>query len=81
MTVKKQVALPVLITAIMTGISYKTSAEMAKMLGAFPSYTENKEDMLRVMRNHRAAAYDADAYEGLRLNHWALMQNIALIIY
>ena len=54
------------ITAIMTGISYKTSAEMASFLGAFPRYEENKQHMLRVMRNHRAAAYDAsDAYEGL----------------
>ena len=53
------------ITAIMTGIAYKTSAEMAKTLGAFPRYEENKENMLRVMRNHRLAAYDADAYEGL----------------
>jgi ribonucleoside-diphosphate reductase alpha chain len=53
------------ITAIMTGIAYKTSAEMAKSLGAFPRYEENKEHMLRVMRNHRLAAYDADEYEGL----------------
>jgi ribonucleoside-diphosphate reductase alpha chain len=53
------------ITAIMTGIAYKTSAEMAKTLGAFPRYEENKENMLRVMRNHRLAAYDADSYEGL----------------
>jgi ribonucleoside-diphosphate reductase alpha chain len=54
------------ITAIMTGISYKTSAELASVLGAFPKFAENREDMLRVMRNHRAAAYDAsDAYEGL----------------
>ena len=54
------------ITAIMTGIAYKTSAEMASFLGAFPRYAENKADMLRVMRNHRAAAYDAsEAYEGL----------------
>jgi ribonucleoside-diphosphate reductase alpha chain len=53
------------ITAIMTGIAYKTSAEMAGVLGAFPRYEENKEHMLRVMRNHRLAAYDADVYEGL----------------
>jgi len=51
------------ITAIMTGVSYKTSAELASFLGAFDKYEENKEHMLRVMRNHRAAAYDAaDAY-------------------
>ena len=53
------------ITAIMTGVAYKTSAEMAQVLGAFPRYEENKEHMLRVMHNHRLAAYDADVYEGL----------------
>ncbi|WP_439100198.1 vitamin B12-dependent ribonucleotide reductase [Danxiaibacter flavus] len=54
------------ISAVMTGVAYKTSAEMAEILGAFSKYEENKEDMLRVMRNHRAAAYDAsEAYEGL----------------
>ncbi len=55
------------ITAIMTGIAYKTSAEMAEVLGAFPRYEENKAHMMRVMRNHRLAAYDADEYEGLSL--------------
>lgn len=55
------------ITAIMTGVSYKTSAEMAAVLGAFPRYEENKEHMLRVMRNHRLAAYDADSYESLSI--------------
>src|SRR6187399_2193464 len=55
------------LTAIMTGISYKTSAEMAQVLGTFPRYEENREEMLRVMRNHRLAAYDADKYEGLSL--------------
>jgi ribonucleoside-diphosphate reductase alpha chain len=53
------------LTAIMTGISYKTSAEMAAHLGTFPRYEENKQHMLRVMRNHRLAAYDADSYESL----------------
>jgi ribonucleoside-diphosphate reductase alpha chain len=54
------------ITAIMTGVAYATSAEMASFLGAFDKYKENKTHMLRVMRNHRAAAYDAqDAYEGI----------------
>jgi ribonucleoside-diphosphate reductase alpha chain len=55
------------LTAIMTGISYKTSAEMASVLGAFPRYEENREHMMRVMRNHRLAAYDADEYEQLSL--------------
>jgi len=56
------------ITAIMTGIAYKTSAEMASFLGTFSKYPENKKHMLKVMHNHRAAAYDAtDAYEGLEI--------------
>jgi ribonucleoside-diphosphate reductase alpha chain len=56
------------ITAVMTGVAYKTSAELAAHLGAFSRYEENKHHMLRVMRNHRAAAYDAmDAYEGIEI--------------
>ncbi len=56
------------ITAIMTGIAYKTSAELAQHLGPFSKYEENRNHILRVMRNHRAAAYDAmDAYEGLEI--------------
>jgi len=55
------------ITAIMTGVAYKTSAEMASILGPFARFEENREDMLRVMRNHRLAAYDADEYEGLSI--------------
>ncbi len=53
------------ITSIMTGISYKTSAEIASYKGPFARYEENREDMMRVMRNHRLAAYDADEYEQL----------------
>jgi len=45
------------LSAIMTGVSYATSAEMAAELGPFPRYEENREHMLRVMRNHRRAAY------------------------
>ncbi len=56
------------ITAIMTGVAYKTSAELASFLGTFSKYKENKKHMLRVMRNHRAAAYDAmDAFEGIEI--------------
>ncbi|MCS3799832.1 vitamin B12-dependent ribonucleotide reductase [Niastella sp. OAS944] len=55
------------ITAIMTGIAYKTSAELASILGPFARFEENREDMLRVMRNHRLAAYDADEYEKLHI--------------
>jgi ribonucleoside-diphosphate reductase alpha chain len=56
------------ITAIMTGTAYATSAEMARELGTFNRYTENKDHMLRVMRNHRYAAYNStENYEGLEI--------------
>jgi ribonucleoside-diphosphate reductase alpha chain len=45
------------LSAIMTGVSYATSAEMAAELGPFPRFAENRDVMLRVMRNHRRAAY------------------------
>ena len=54
------------ITALMTGLAYATSAEMASELGAFPGFAENRDAMLRVMRNHRRAARGETAgYEGL----------------
>ena len=54
------------LTALMTGVSYATSAEMAGELGPFPSYAKNRDHMLRVIRNHRTAAYGkAEGYEAL----------------
>ncbi len=54
------------ISAIMTGVAYATSAEMARELGPFPGYHANAADMLRVIRNHRRAAYgQKDGYEKL----------------
>ncbi len=52
------------LTAIMTGVSYATSAEMAAELGAFPGFKKNREPMLRVIRNHRRAAHgERSGYE------------------
>ena len=55
------------LTCIMHMNAYATSAEMSAQLGAFPEYARNRDHMLRVIRNHRRAAYDAapDSYEGL----------------
>ncbi|MFY0691402.1 MAG: vitamin B12-dependent ribonucleotide reductase [Paracoccaceae bacterium] len=54
------------LTALMTGVSYATSAEIAKELGPFPGYEKNAGHMLRVIRNHRNAAHgNAEGYEGL----------------
>ncbi|WP_120501136.1 vitamin B12-dependent ribonucleotide reductase [Roseovarius sp. EL26] len=56
------------LTAIMTGVAYATSAEMAGERGAFTGYERNAEHMLRVMRNHRNAAYGAtEGYEDLAI--------------
>ena len=56
------------LSAILTGESYAASAEMAAQLGAFPGFAENSSDMLRVIRNHRRAAYGKEmkgSYENL----------------
>jgi ribonucleoside-diphosphate reductase alpha chain len=51
------------VTALLTGESYAASAELAKHLGPFPGYVVNERHMLRVIRNHRRAAYNAPAEE------------------
>ena len=54
------------ISALMTGVCYATSATMAKELGTFAGYGPNAGHMLRVMKNHRRAAYGRDSgYEQL----------------
>src|SRR5262249_33543650 len=57
------------VSALMHAVSYATSAEMAAEVGPFPCYQANREAMLRVIRNHRRAAYNAlkDEYEGLTI--------------
>ena len=56
------------ITAIMTGVSYSTSAEVASEVGAFPQFEKNRKHMLRVMKNHRLAAHGkSSGYKGLSI--------------
>ncbi|MFH1909950.1 MAG: vitamin B12-dependent ribonucleotide reductase [bacterium] len=57
------------VTSLMTGISYATSAEMAKASEPFAKYEENKDDMMRVIRNHRRASNDApdEEFESLAI--------------
>src|ERR1051326_3536096 len=57
------------LTAIMTGVAYATSAEMAGELGTFPGYKKNTQHMLRVIRNHRRAAHgESRGYEALAVS-------------
>ena len=53
------------LTAILTGEAYATSAAMAEVRGPFPGFEKNRDHMLRVMRNHRRAAYDETGFEGV----------------
>ena len=57
------------VSALMHAASYAASAEMAAEVGPFPRFAANREAMLRVVRNHRRAAYDApkQEYEGLTI--------------
>ncbi|MEM7824681.1 MAG: adenosylcobalamin-dependent ribonucleoside-diphosphate reductase, partial [Candidatus Aenigmatarchaeota archaeon] len=62
-------AIAAAITAIMTGETYATSAELASFLGPFEEFEKNREHMLRVIRNHRRVVYNApkEEYEGLSI--------------
>lgn len=78
----KALALTAAISAMMSGQAYKTSAELAGKLGAFPRYESNKEDMLRVIRNHKSAAYGSAKYEKLSIqpvsvNHTFLEKDLS----
>ena len=54
------------VSALMTGVAYRTSAEMAAERGAFAGFAANRDAMLRVVRNHRRAAHGkTEGYEGL----------------
>ena len=50
------------LTAIMSGHAYKTSAEIAAVKGPFKGFMKNRAPMLRVIRQHRAAAYRLDEH-------------------
>ncbi len=65
---EKALAITGAISAIMCGESYRTSAEMAAALGEFPNFQKNRSQMLRVLRNHRRAAYGTHDYENLTIN-------------
>ncbi len=64
------------LAAIMTGDAYACSAEMAAALGPFKKYEKNREHMLRVMRNHRRAAYDEEGYESLTVTPCPVNQEL-----
>jgi len=58
-------AISAALTALMTAEAYRTSAELAQHLAPFPRFEANREDMLRVISNHRAATHAAQPFQGL----------------
>jgi ribonucleoside-diphosphate reductase alpha chain len=60
------------ITGILTGYSYATSAELSAAVGPFPRFADNREAMLRVIRNHRRAAYNVPQGEYEGLSHFVM---------
>ncbi|MCP4686127.1 MAG: vitamin B12-dependent ribonucleotide reductase [bacterium] len=65
------------LSSILTGQAYMTSGEMAKEMGPYAGFYRNRDNMLRVLRNHRRAAYNADRseYEGLTLKPHGINPN------
>ncbi|HEY8378657.1 MAG TPA: vitamin B12-dependent ribonucleotide reductase [Nannocystis sp.] len=66
------------VTALMTAACYSASAELAREHGPFPGFAANREPMLRVIRNHRRAAYNAprSEYEGLTIAPMGINQQV-----
>ncbi|GGY49237.1 adenosylcobalamin-dependent ribonucleoside-diphosphate reductase [Parvularcula lutaonensis] len=62
------------ITALMQGVAWQTSAEMAAKVGPFPRFEANREHVLRVLRNHRAGLGGAP-FEKLRVQPVVLDQS------
>ena len=56
------------VSALMTGVAYKTSAELAQELGPFEGFDADKNNMLRVIANHRQAAHGKkEGYQDLNI--------------
>ena len=58
------------ITSLMTGITYKRSAELAGIVGAYDGYARNAAPHTRVMRKHAAASSAAKPMTTLDRDVW-----------
>ena len=66
-----------LLTALLTGVAYQTSSEMARALGSFPKWEDNAEGMRRVLMNHsRAALVENTAFKDLTIKPYLGWWNI-----
>lgn len=63
------------ITALLSGVGYMTSSEMAQHLGAFPRFEDNRTPMMRVIQNHRRASEGRVSFDGLASKPMTLDRN------
>ena len=63
------------ITALLSGVGYMTSSEMAQHFGAFSRFDANKDAMMRVIQNHRRAAEGRVSFDGLSYKPMTLDSN------
>ena len=57
------------ITSLMTGVSYRRSAEIAGIVGPYAGYVKNKNPHTRVMEQHRESAKNLlEVFEGKQVN-------------
>ncbi|HIC28818.1 MAG TPA: vitamin B12-dependent ribonucleotide reductase, partial [Rhodospirillales bacterium] len=67
------------ISSLMTGCAYATSAEMAAEMGAFPNFDENREPMLRVVRNFVTTGVGV-AFDPLPLDFVSILDKVEEIL-
>uniref|UniRef100_UPI0040492030 vitamin B12-dependent ribonucleotide reductase n=1 Tax=Candidatus Planktophila sp. TaxID=2175601 RepID=UPI0040492030 len=58
------------ITSLMSGITYKRSAELAGIVGAYDGFAQNAQPHARVMRKHAAASSAAKSMTTLDMDVW-----------
>jgi ribonucleoside-diphosphate reductase alpha chain len=59
------------ITSLMTGVSYRRSAELAGIVGAYEGYARNATAHTRVMKKHQAASLSAKSMSEIDRSVWA----------
>ena len=60
------------ITSVMTGVSYRRSAELAGIVGPYAGYARNQDAHTRVMRKHANATSSARSVTTLDSDVWAV---------
>jgi ribonucleotide reductase alpha subunit len=66
------------VTALLTGVAYRTSAELAQALGPFARWEANKNSMRRVLWNHARAAFAVEGgYKDLSIKPYEALSHLS----